>query len=254
MVGFSDVPVTTPPEAPSYHGCIKAKYITAYLEHYIDNHVYNGSSLRSRIHFSHRVEKVEKVDGMWTVCTQAIQNGKVREFRSSRLVVATGLTSQPNIPTFLLHQKEFKSPICHHKHFGEVSKSLLNTPECRNVAVLGGGKSATDMVYESVKKGKHVSWIIRKDGEGPSLYFPAPGGGRYQNSTEAGSTRLNASLSPSSFMPNLWLASLIHRTTMGMIYLSRRILRGDQSARDVAAYRDRKGALSRFKDLETTAS
>lgn len=253
MAGFSDVPITLPPNAPSYYGTFEAKYVTQYLEDYINSHVYIGSSLRSRIHFRHRVEEVEKTDGLWTVITRDSQNAH-REFRSSKIVVAAGLTSIRNMPNLLLHEQEFNGSICHHKSFGAISKSLLNTPDCKNVVVLGAGKSATDMVYESVKKGKIVSWIIRKTGEGPALFFPAPGGGRYENSTEKGATRLNASFSPSSFMPKLWLARLIHGTSAGRDYLSRKSNGVDQSCRDVAAYQDREGALPSFKTLETTAS
>jgi len=253
MVGFSDVPIALPLDAPSYYGCIEAKYVNQYLEMYIDSHVYMGSSLRNRIHFGHRVEKIEKTGGLWTVSTRCSHGGQ-QEFRSFKVVVATGLTSLPKMPTFLLHQEEFKGPVRHHKDFGEVSKSLLNTSDCKNVAVVGAGKSATDMVYESVKKGKSVSWIIRKNGEGPALFFTAPGGGRYENSTEKGATRLNATFSPSSFMPNLWLARLIHGTNMGRDYLTRKSQADDQSCRDAAAYQDRDGALPSFKNLEATTS
>ena len=255
MVGFSDVPLTLPSDAPSYYGCVEAKYVNKYLEDYIDSHIYRGNSLRSRIYLRQRVEKVEKTSGLWTVSTRDSRNDRQRQLRSFKVVIATGLTSRPNMPTFLLqHQKEFESPICHHKCFGEMSKSLLDTPDCKNVAVLGAGKSATDMVYQSVKKGKDVSWIIRKDGEGPALFFTAPGGGRYENSTEKGATRLNAFFSPSSFMPKLCLARLIHGTSMGRDYLSRKSQAGDQSCRDAAAYQDRKAALPSFKILEATTS
>lgn len=253
MVGFSDVPIDPPPDATTYHGCIEAKYVNKYLEAYIDSHVYNGIPLRRRIYFGKRVEKVEKTGGIWTVDTMDSHTGQQR-FRSSRVIIATGLTSLPNLPNFLLDQTIFSGPIRHHKHFQEVSKSLLNTSRCRNVVVLGGGKSATDMVYESAKKGKNVSWIIRKHGEGPALFFPAPGEGRYENSTEKSTTRLSASFSPSSFMPNLWLARMIHRTNIGRGYLTRKSQEGDRMCRDAAAYRDRKGALTSFKNLEPKTS
>ena len=253
MLGFSDVPIALPLDAPSYYGCIEAKYVNKYLEGYIDSHVYVGSSLRSRIYYGHCVEKVEKTDGLWTVGARDSHNCE-RDCRSSKVVVATGLTSLPNMPTSLLREKEFKGPIRHHKDFGEISKSLINNPDCKKVAVLGAEKSATDMVYESVKKGKNVSWIIRNDGEGPALFFTAPGVGRYENSTEKGATRLNACFSPSSFMPNLWLARLIHGTNMGRNYLCKKSQERDQSCRDAAAYRDRNGALPGFQDLEPTTS
>ncbi|KAL9606455.1 MAG: hypothetical protein Q9179_000371 [Wetmoreana sp. 5 TL-2023] len=176
MLGYSDVPVTIPPDARSFYGCIEAKYVTKYLEDYIDSHIYNGSSLRSRIHYGQNVENIEKRNDIWVATTRHFEQG-LREFRGSKLVVATGLTSLPYMPAFLQQPGSFKSPICHHKQFGEISKTLLRTSECKNVAVFGAGKSATDMVYESVKKGKNVSWIIRKDGEGPAFFFTAPGRG-----------------------------------------------------------------------------
>lgn len=246
------MPLTLPPDAPCYHGTIEAKYVNKYLEDYIDSHVYNGTSLRSRIHFGKRVENVEKADEGWKIRTRSVQSDQVQEFKCLKVAVATGLTSQPNIPTFP-HQEEFQAPICHHENFGELSKTVLEKPECKNVTVLGGGKSATDMVYEAVKKGKNVDWIIRKEGEGPALFFPAEGpGGRYEGSTEASTNRWNASFSPSSFMPESWSTTIIHRTRIGLDYLRNKISGGDQACKEVAAYQTRENALPSFKDLEPT--
>ena len=41
---------------------------------------------------------------------------------------------------------------------------------------------------------------------------------------------------------------------MGRDYLMRKSQEGDKSLRDAAAYRDRKGALPSFKNLETPTS
>ncbi|KAL8995174.1 MAG: hypothetical protein Q9188_006873, partial [Gyalolechia gomerana] len=257
MLGYSDVPVTLPPDAPTFYGCIEAKYITRYLADYVDSHIYNGNSLRSRVHFGHHVEKIDKRSDTWIVRAQDCQR-IVHDLSGSKLTVATGLTSLPYIPAILQQLNAFEKPIQHHKQFGQTSRTLLKTSECKNVAIFGAGKSATDMVYESVKKGKNVSWIIRKDGEGPALFFTAPGGGggRYENSTEAGATRWSACFSPSSFMPRQgWLVhKLIHRTGYGITYLRDKIRKSDQSCRDAAAYQDREGALPCFSDLETTVS
>ncbi|KAL8920156.1 MAG: hypothetical protein Q9208_006402 [Pyrenodesmia sp. 3 TL-2023] len=176
MLGYSDVPILLPPDARSYFGCIEAKYVTAYLEDYVDSHVYNGRSLRSRIYHGEYVEKIDKRGDVWIVSALDSERAE-RSFTAYKLVVATGLTSVPHVPAIFQRPGAFKGPICHHKHFGEISRTLLKTPECQKVVVFGAGKSATDMVYESVKKGKKVSWIIRKDGEGPALFLTAPGRG-----------------------------------------------------------------------------
>ena len=227
MVGFSNVPIALPLNAPSYYGCIEAKHVNDYLEMYINSHVYMGSSLRNRTHFGHHVENIGKTGGLWTVSTRGSSQWSTGVLIFQSRCCYTSLISLPKMPTFLVHQAEFKGPVRHHKDFGEVSKSLLNTSDCKNFAVVGARKSATDMVYESVKKGKSVSWIIRKDGEGPALFFTAPGEGRYEHSTEKGATILNAFFSPSSFMPNLWLARLIHGTNLGRNYPTRKSQAGD---------------------------
>ena len=253
MAGFSDAPVTLPPEAPLFYGTFEAKYVTRYLEEYIDSHVYDGKSLRSRISFGYHVERVEKTDGIWTIFTRTSNHSK-QAFQSTKLIVATGLSSLPKLPS-LPHQEDFEGPIRHRKHFGEFSKSCLRDPECWNIAVLGGGKSATDMVYQCVKQGKKVTWIIRRNGVGPALFHSAPAGlDRYENSTERGATRWSQYFSPSSFMPTSWPTKLIHGTTLGQNFLSRKIQAADDSCRNLGGYRDREGALPNFRKLESTAS
>ena len=253
MAGFSDPPIDLPPEAPTYCGCTEAKYYTQYLEQYVDRHVYADMSLRSRIHFQHRVEDVEITDDGWIVNVIYAQSGQ-RVLKTSKLAVASGLTSIPNIPSFLSEKHDFIGPIRHHKDFAAVSRSSLDSPAYHNVVVLGGGKSSTDMICECLKKGKHVSWIIRDDGEGSALFFPAPGSGRYINVLEKGATRLGALFSSSSFMPNLWAARLVQRTQFGLKQLRQRINAADRHCRNVAAYQDIERALPCFKYLEPRSS
>lgn len=248
MTGFSDVPLTVPSDAPLFHDTFEAKYVTQYLEDYVDSHIYNGTSLRSRILFNHRVQKVEKVRDFWKIHAEGSQ-----VFSCPKLVVATGHTSVPNIPTIKGSDK-FSGHIIHHRSFGEAWKNVLASPECRNITVLGGGKSAVDMVYQSVKGGKSVSWIIRESGEGPALFFPAQGRGRYKNSAESANTRCNACFSPSSFMPNIWLLKLFHWSNYGKNYMIRRVRGVYQHCHSLAGYQTREGALPGFQGLQSTAS
>ena len=252
MVGFSDIPLTLPSDAPTYYDTFEAKHVTKYLEDYVDYHVYDGLSLRDRIVFGHRVQTVEKMEGAWTILSKCSGDTELM-IKSAKIVVATGNTSFPNMPS-LPNQKDFAGPILHHKDFGKASQSILSDRKYKHIAVLGGGKSATDMVYESVKREKVVSWIIRKSGEGPALFFPAPGRGRYRNSTESGATRLGAALGASSFMPRLWLPRLIHRSGIAKDYLMKKAQDADRQCRDLAAYQTREGALPGFQSLECTTS
>lgn len=208
-----------PLDAPTCYDTFEAKYMTSYLEDYVENHVYDRTSLLSRIFFGRRVHKIDKTGGIWKFDTEG-SGGLQRLFQATKFVIATGNTSTPNMPS-LPNQEEFMGKILHHRDFANASQSVLGAPSCKYVTVIGGGKSATDMVYEAVKKGKTVSWIIRKDGEGPTLYFPAATKNpRCKNSVEAIVTRLRTLTSASLFVPNLWLASLFHRSSFGRNYLN----------------------------------
>ena len=97
MSGFSDTTLTLPPDAENYHDIFESKYVTKYLESYVDEHMYNGRTLRDRICFGIRVRQMEKLDDSWTVLAQ--HNKKEDKiFRSAKLVIATGHTTIPNMP------------------------------------------------------------------------------------------------------------------------------------------------------------
>lgn len=264
MSGFSDVPLTVPEDAPLYHDTFEAKYVTNYLEDYAHNHIYNGRTMFSRITFYCKAVKTNKVDGKWLVTTelpiylkQKCPSQPPVVYTCRKLVVATGRTSHPKIPS--IDWEPSMRFVRHQKAFGELSQQPL--PWASGVlffAVLGGGKSAADMVYELVKKGQNVKWIIRASGEGPALLFPAPGHGRYKNSVESSATRLKALFSPSPFMPNNWWSSMIrillYGTRIGINYMVRRIRNVDQYCRNIAGYDSRPGSLSGFKFLDFSSS
>ncbi|KAL9066454.1 MAG: hypothetical protein Q9157_007137, partial [Trypethelium eluteriae] len=253
MSGFSDVPFRLPPNALTYYDTFEARYVTLYLEEYIDSHLYNGTSLRDRIKFGCRVEKVERLSSGWSISMVEPSGHTKQDIRASRLVVASGITSIPNMPN-LPDQGVFKGLILHHKQFGSFSRSHLDNPKIKRIVVLGAGKSSADMVYECIKKGKDVNWIIRADAQGPGLFIPPQGGERYRNSIEHGATRLNACFGPSSFMPDSWLLKLFHGSDYGRGYLEEKIKATDQACRKVAAYQTRADAQKEFEELEPAGS
>ncbi|ESZ98416.1 hypothetical protein SBOR_1197 [Sclerotinia borealis F-4128] len=262
MSGFSDVPLSVPEDAPLYYDTFKAKYVTKYLGEYAHNHSYNGETLFSRIYFNHSVDGIDKADDIWQVTItyqKPLLKSSLLTWRCPKLVVATGRTSFPKMPSFAYDPLLDIGPIRHHKYFGALSQARIPwTGSIRHVIILGGGKSAADMVYESVKKGQKVSWIIRKSGEGPALLFPAPGHGRYKNSVESSATRMKAFFSPSPFMQNSWWFSLIraicYRTRIGINYMVKRIDTVNQYCRNMAGYETRPGALPTFRLLDFTTS
>ena len=154
MAGFSNIPLTLPPEAEIYHDIFESKYVTKYLEDYVDSHKYDGSTLRDRVKFGFRVQSIRK-EGNWIVSGQ--HNERAETVCSSKLIVATGHTSLPVMPN-LPEQASFKGPVLHQKGFGKASSTILDSSSpYRNVTSFCGGKSAADMVYDSVKAGKSLA-------------------------------------------------------------------------------------------------
>ena len=74
MSGFSDVPISLPPDAVTYHDIFGAKYVMSYLEEYVDSHIYSGKSPRDRIIFKVKVLKVDKTGRSWRITAQDHEN------------------------------------------------------------------------------------------------------------------------------------------------------------------------------------
>ena len=198
MTSFSDVALEIPKDAPKLHDTFEAKYVTQYLEEYVDSHVYNGRPLRSRIQLNTEVRSVKKSGSGWIL---QVGGALPQSIHCVKLAVASGLTSSPVMPQ-LPRSHDYTVPILHHRDFGAQSRAILAASSAyKNITVLGGGKSAADMVYGSIKAGKNVNWIIRKTGEGPGIFMNPAATGRYRNNAEAGATQKATLLNPSGFHP-----------------------------------------------------
>jgi len=86
-----------------------------------------------------------------------------------KMVVATGLTSQPFLPA-LPGQEAFDAPIVHCGNLLDWSEELFAS--ATNVVVFGGTKSAWDAAYMFAIRGIHVDWVIRESGHGPAWMAP----------------------------------------------------------------------------------
>ncbi len=74
-----------------------------------------------------------------------------------RLVVATGLTTDPILPTFD-GQDTFGAPIFHAKDFSQYADTLKTA---KSATVYGVGKYAWDVAYSYAAAGVPVNWVIR---------------------------------------------------------------------------------------------
>ncbi|KAL6714953.1 hypothetical protein ACLMJK_007213 [Lecanora helva] len=251
MTSFSDVVLEIPKGAPNLHDTFEAKYVTEYLENYVDNHVYNGRSLRSRIQLNAAVHRAEKSRSGWIL---HFEGPTLKTLQCKMLAVAAGLTSSPVMPD-ISPSPAWSAPVLHHRDFGPNSSAILaSSSPYKYITVLGGGKSAADMVYTAIKAKKKVNWIIRKSGEGPGIFMNPAASGRYKNNAEAGATQKATFLIPSGFraMPD-WALNL-HQYESKRGDLESKLFAADNRYKAWANYRGREDALPGFRELEPKAS
>ncbi|TVY93237.1 FAD-dependent monooxygenase [Lachnellula willkommii] len=215
---FSDQAMPRPPDEDVYLEFFKAKHTTKYIESYVDTHSYNDRTLRDRIQFSIEVQSVLKSGNEWTVSAKERTSEVQHAFKTPKLIVASGLTSIPNMPS-LPGRENFQGQVLHHNDFG--SSNVLISPDIQTITILGAGKSSADMAYEAVKAGKKVNWILKAtDTTGPGFFLSPKGVGPYKNAFEIGMTRVAATFTP-SFMNGInWWTKLLHSTRYGVKLMS----------------------------------
>ncbi|PVI08704.1 dimethylaniline monooxygenase (N-oxide forming) [Periconia macrospinosa] len=162
---YSDFPMDTATFGvkPGEHipGSVLSKYFSLYAEHFgLHRH------MRFKTHVESAEERPEN-DG-WVLAARHTETGVESKLSTKKLIVATGLTSQANIPSFV-GQEDFASPVFHIKAFKDHADTIKTA---KSVAVLGGSKSAWDAAYAYATAGVTVDMIIRESGRGPVWMSP----------------------------------------------------------------------------------
>ncbi|KAL9005229.1 MAG: hypothetical protein Q9188_001989 [Gyalolechia gomerana] len=251
MAEFSDRPMTPPPEEDQFYGFFPGRYTTAYLESYVDDHNYAGQSIRDRILFNTSVDAVFRAREpgvQWTI----VYNTN-RKIRTSKLIDATGMTSQPKIPN-IPGSSGFKGRTLHHKSWGQEQSVLLKDPSVQSICIVGGAKSAADVAYACAKAlgEKKIHWVVREDGNGPSAFFAASAmTARYANSNEGFYNRFLTGFLPNQFGQKWgWLKWVLQGTAFGRWYV-RRLWDGfDEGLRASLDYQRQEGKHMGFANLE----
>lgn len=155
---------------------LPAEKVHEYLEKYVDRF-----ELRGRLRLGTKVVGVAKLEGGrdgdgWDVEVEEApveEEGSVKRevLRCDKLIVATGTASTPNMPQGI-DWKAFEGPVMHSKDVG-TKHNLLTADTVKRVTVVGGNKSAVDVVNLCALAGKEVDWIVRKEGYGPGVLFEA---------------------------------------------------------------------------------
>ena len=211
---FSDIAMPRPPKEDLYHEFFLAKHTTKYLENYVDQQTYGGQTLRNRIELGVEVHSVQRVNGCWTISVVERAHDTSRTLHTSKLIVASGLTSIPHMP-LLPEQEKFAGPILHQDSFG--SSDILQSPNVQNITVLGGAKSAADMIYAAVRAGKTVSWVLKaSETTGPGFLLLPKGKGPYKDAFELGMIRVAATFTPSFMNGETWWTRFLHGSKYGI--------------------------------------
>lgn len=92
-----------------------------------------------------------------------------RQIVTKKLVISTGLTSEPFIP-YIPGSEDFDAPLFHAKDLDKYTDA--KSPESKRVTVFGSAKSAYDVAYAYASRGVSVDWIIRESGHGPVWMAP----------------------------------------------------------------------------------
>ncbi|KAK5654486.1 hypothetical protein OQA88_7114 [Cercophora sp. LCS_1] len=142
-------------------GEVMHKYLTKYAEKF---------DILDKIRYQTKVLTAEHQDGPEGGWILTVESGSsVGKIAAKKLIVATGLTSEPFLPHFE-GQEEFVAPLFHGKDFLKHADTL---DSAKTVTVFGGTKSAWDAVYAYASKGIKVDWVIRETGHGPAWNAPA---------------------------------------------------------------------------------
>lgn len=163
---YPDFPMTSDKfdVKPGKHitGDVINTYLKAYAEHFKINHL---------IHLNTKIVTAEHQNtdaGGW-ILTLAHTDDKIQEGMgkvfAKRLILATGLTSEPFLPRFD-GQDVFGGRVFHGKHFHQ-HRDTLKTAKA--VTVFGATKFGWDAVYAYATAGVKVNWVIRC--RPPSFFF-----------------------------------------------------------------------------------
>lgn len=166
---FPDFPMSTDVFGVKPGEHIPGRVVHNYLEKVAENF-----HIADKIRYSTRVVSAEhKTSTGWLV--KSVSRGEDASSRAietrvlaKKLVVASGLTSEPFLPQFD-GQSSFGKPIFHGKDFAQHADTVETA---KRVTVFGGTKTGWDAVYAHASKGVHVDWIIRASGHGPSWMSP----------------------------------------------------------------------------------
>ncbi|KAJ9611227.1 hypothetical protein H2200_004410 [Cladophialophora chaetospira] len=173
--------------------------------------------LSSRTRLQTRIESAElRSSGDWLLCVRSIdgEDHQTSQLIAKRLVIATGLTSEPHIPEYK-GVETFRGNFFHSRQLKDRAEDIRLSNE---VVVVGANKSAWDTCYSAATAGAHVSMVIRPGGGGPSWVWPVVLPFKLSLQKMA-TTRFFTLFDPCIWAEDSsgfgWARTLLHRTRLG---------------------------------------
>jgi cation diffusion facilitator CzcD-associated flavoprotein CzcO len=139
-------------------GTVLNRYLTDFAHHF---------GFFEKIQFRTKIEAIEPAGEAWKLFLTSDSGERMAV--AKKLILATGLTSTPNMPTYA-GQENLKAPLFHAKEFCARASDLENVTTS---VVIGGTKSAFDMAYAQVQAGSTVDLVVRDNAHGPVWIAPA---------------------------------------------------------------------------------
>ncbi|KAF2192068.1 FAD/NAD(P)-binding domain-containing protein [Zopfia rhizophila CBS 207.26] len=160
---FSDHPMSREGFGPDDH--VPGQHVHDYFRSYAEKF-----DLLRHIRFNCSVESaVDDGESGWTLTVSNCTSGQTsQEIKAAKLIVATGLTSEPFMPK-LEGRSDFGAPIYHTSEFAKASNGL---GPYKNVVLLSGAKFSWDIACAYASAGVQVDWVIRESGHGPCWMMP----------------------------------------------------------------------------------
>jgi hypothetical protein len=190
-------------EGISNDGYIPGDTINRYLIDFAETY-----DLVRRSRLSTTVREIIRLSG----CGWRLElEGENRAIECKKLIYCSGPTSHAVIPSW--PTSNFNVPIIHST---ETGTHLDAFDKIRRATVVGGAKSAFDTVFLLLKAGKHVDWVIRKDGSGAAALMPPTIFGLV-NTIDVMSTRMFAAFGASIMATKGFRYRFIHRTVLGRV-------------------------------------
>lgn len=164
---FSDFPMV-----PERYDLQRGQHIPGSAVHQYLSNAAEYFDISRFLQFKTKVDAATRNDDrLWTITyfTEADNEAPDPQYiTATKLVVATGLTSEPFIP-YIKGKEIFEGPILHSRQLKDRADELT---AAQNVVVVGGNKSAWDVCYGVASSGRAAHMLLRPTGGGPSWVWP----------------------------------------------------------------------------------